>query len=206
MEVYRASWTNENPDFRELRFDTESRRAANFSVKDDFKVRSVRTIPGTPQGFEIIFQSLVEKYGILAISAFRKELGMTGERDSTELRISLMNCGVKLSREHFGQVMAFLTRAETFQPRKLFDILSRPSDKFDRAVVEKKFVECFGEGNTASEQEVAELYPDLEKALLEFLCVYSSNNGLTSSDFILLHSDMFLSLPLKYKSVIESKL
>jgi hypothetical protein len=131
VEAYRASWTTETVEGRKQRFETESRRAANASVKDDFKVRSVRTVPATPQGFERIIDGLSEKYGILGLSAFRMELGRGGERDPTELRIALMNCGVKLSREHFGQVLAYLTRGDTFSAEKLYSILTPPSDEFD---------------------------------------------------------------------------
>lgn len=203
VESYRASWTTETAEGRKQRFETESRRAANASVQGDFKVRSLRAVPGVPQGFENILESLVEKYGILALSAFRKELGMEGERDSTQLRIALMNCGVKLSREHFGQVMAYLTRGESFPVIKMFSVLSPANDEFDSQAVSNKFDSYFGDSGVASNQEVAELYPELEKPLLEFLCAYSSNNGISSSDFMILHLDMFTSLPFKYKAVIE---
>jgi hypothetical protein len=158
-----------------------------------------------PQGFEKISESLVDKYGILGLSAFRNELGMGGERDPTELKVALMSCGVKLSRENFSQVLAFLTRGDSFPADKIFQILSPVSDEFDSEAVGKKFDDYFGSVGVASIQEVAELYPELEHALLQFLDVYSSNNGISAADFMVLHSDMCTSMPLKYKSVIEKK-
>jgi hypothetical protein len=205
VEAYRASWTTETVEGRKQRFETESRRAANASVKDDFKVRSVRTVPATPQGFERIIDGLSEKYGILGLSAFRMELGRGGERDPTELRIALMNCGVKLSREHFGQVLAYLTRGDTFSAEKLYSILTPPSDEFDNGFVENKFEKNFGEQGAASVQDVAGLYPELEMALLQFLEAYTFDNMISADEFLSLHLDMFTSMPFKYKNVIEKR-
>lgn len=205
VEAYRASWTTETTEGRKQRFDTESRRAANGSVKDDFKVRSLRTVPATPQGFEKIVDSLSEKYGILGVTALRKELGQTGDRDSSSLRVALVACGVKLSREHFGQVLAFLTRGDTFPAEKLFHILTPPSEEFSSDFVEAKYGEFFNSG-APSIQDVAELYPELEMALLQFLDAYSSdNNEILPGDFMALHMDMFTSMPFKYKTVIEKR-
>jgi len=205
VEEYRASWTTETTEGRKMRFETETRRAANSSVKDDFKVRSLRSVPATPQGFERIVVGLSDKYGILGMSALRKELGRGGERDPTQLRISLMNCGVKLSREHFGQVVAFLTRGDTFSVEKFYNTLTPSSDEFDIDFVEKKFAEYFGEPGSASAQDVAELYPELEKALLQFLEAYVCDGAVSAAEFMALHLDMFTSLPFKYKSVIEKR-
>lgn len=199
---YRASWTNDTVEGRSQRFETESRRAANYAVKDDFKVNTLRATPGTPQGFERILEAITEKYGILGVTALRKELG-AGEKDSTKLRVALMNSGSKLSREHFGQVVAFLTRGETFQAERFFNILCASSSNFNSAGVRSTFQKYFGNSGVASVQEVAELYPELENALLHFLDVYSSNNGISPDDFVLLHTDMFTSMPSKYKTVIE---
>lgn len=204
VEAYRASWTTETTEGRKQRFDTESRRAANVSVKDDFKVRSLRSTPGVPQGFEKIEEGLSEKYGILGLTAFRKELGRGGERDSPCLRLALMNCGVKLSREHFGQVLAYLTRGDTFSAEKLFQVLTPPCDEFDSDFVSNKFEEYFGRSGAASVQDVAELYPELEMALLKFLDVYAGpDNEISPAEFMVLHLDMFTSMPFKYKNVIQ---
>ena len=205
VEAYRASWTTDTVEGRKQRFETESRHAANISVKDDFKVRSLRSTPGVPQGFEKIEESLTEKYGILGLSAFKKELGRGGERNAANLRSSLINCGVKLSREHFGQVMAYLTRGENFSTEKIYQVLAPHNDEFDAEYVASQYQENFGNGG-ASIQGVAELYPDLEIALLEFLDAYSGPDGDISADeFMALHLDMFTSMPFKYKSVVQKR-
>ena len=193
--------TNEG---RKQRFETESRRAANNSVKDDFKVRSLRTTPGVPQGFEKIEEGLAEKYGILGMTAFRKELGRGGDRDSSSLRVALINCGVKLSRENFGQVVAYLTRGDTFSAEKIFSVLTPPCDEFDGSFAERQFEEYFGASGGASIQNVAELYPELEVALLQFLDTYAGpDNEISSEEFMAFHLDMFTSMPFKYRSVIQ---
>lgn len=174
-------------------------------MKDDFKVRSLRTVPGVPQGFEKIQEGLVEKYGILGLTAFRKELGRGGERDATGLRVALLSCGVKLSREHFGQVMAHLTRGDAFLAEKLFNILTPPSEEFDPKFVENKFGQYVDAGGSASVREVAALYPELERALLQFLDAYSSEGEVSAEEFMALHRDMFTSMPFKYKGVIEKR-
>jgi hypothetical protein len=71
--------------------------------------------------------------------------------------------------------------------------------------VEKRFAEYFGEAGSASVQDVAELYPELERALLQFLEAYVCDGAVSAAEFMTLHLDMYTSMPLKYKSVIEKR-
>lgn len=208
VEAYRATWTTETAQGRKQRFDTESRRAANASVNDDFKVRSLRIVPATPQGFEKVVEGLSEKYGMLGLSALRRELGRGCDISAAALRVALMNCGVSLSRVHFNQLMAFLTRGDTFPAEKLYNTLTPPCEDFDTAFVRQQFDSHFGgaraEGGAAV-QEVAALYPELEMALLQFLEAYEVDNAISADEFMKLHMDMYVSLPLKYKHVVEKR-
>jgi hypothetical protein len=45
LEQYRKTWSSDVPVSRELRFQTESRRATNY-VPEKFKVYTVRMLPG----------------------------------------------------------------------------------------------------------------------------------------------------------------
>lgn len=200
VDDYIASWTVDTVEGRKTRFNTESRRAANSSVNEDFQVPSIRLVPGVPNGFERLIAGLVERYGILGLSAFRAEIG-SGAKNSQDLRTALNNCGVTLSRVDFLGVMAYLTPADSFSAEKLIRIITPDTEDFDPYKAGLKYHDVFGDADAVSAQDVAELYPRLQMGLLDFISVYAPEGDVTKDAFVLLHSDMYHSMPLKYKAM-----
>jgi hypothetical protein len=202
VDEYIASWTVDTVEGRKVRFNPESRRAANVAVNEDFKVPSVRLVPGVPNGFERLIAGLTDRYGILGLSAFRSEIGSSGQRNGQDLRIALKNCGVNLPRVDFLQVMAYMTPGDSFQAEKILRIITPNSEgTFDASKVGRQFDETFGGEEAVSSHDVVDLYPRLQEALLEFIGVYASEGLISKDDFVLLHSDLFHSMPLKYKAM-----
>lgn len=201
VDEYIASWTVDTVEGRKVRFNPESRRSANAAVNEDFKVPSVRLVPGVPNGFELLIGGLTDRFGILGLSAFRSEIGSAGIRNGQDLRVALKNCGVTLPRVDFLQVMAYMTPGDSFQAEKLMRIITPNSEgSFDASKVGRVYDDTFG-GEEPSSHDVAELYPRLQEALLDFIGVYASEGVVSKDSFVLLHSDMFHSMPLKYKAM-----
>ena len=200
VDSYVASWTVDTVEGRKVRFNPESRRAANSAVSEDFQVPSVRLVPGVPNGFERIIAGLTARYGILGLSAFRAELG-SGVKSGDDLKTTLKNCGVSLSRVDFLGVMAYLTPGNTFSAEKFLRIITPDTEEFDPAKAGAKYDDAFGGAEHVPPHEVAELYPKLEEVLLEFIGVYVKDGYVSKEGFVLLHSDMFHSFPLKYKAL-----
>lgn len=86
-----------------MRFNTESRRAGNLSVGEDFQVKTIRSLPGSLAVYERIIQQLRDKYGIFALSAIRSELKCKSMTLS-DLKLVWGKLGVVLSRNEHTQV------------------------------------------------------------------------------------------------------
>jgi hypothetical protein len=196
----------ESSEGRKIRFSTESRRSANNSVNENFQVPSLRLTPGVPIGFERLLQGLTDRFGILALSAFRAEIGI-GQRSSEQFRTALKNCDVKLSRIDFAQVMAHMTTGETFSSQNLINIITPDSDDFKISLARQKFDAAFGNQSVVAPEEIAALYPSIETPLLQLLHTYSSSeDGMISREgFALIHSDLYHSVPVKYKKVVSER-
>mmetsp|Transcript_16182 Transcript_16182/g.24387 ORF Transcript_16182/g.24387 Transcript_16182/m.24387 type:complete len:339 (+) Transcript_16182:130-1146(+) len=203
VDEYRASWTMDTAEGRKQRFLTESRRAANSAVNENFQVPCLRLVPGTPIGFERLLEGLTERYGILGLTAFRAALGV-GEKDSSEFQQALKSCQVKLSRVDFAQVMAHLTKGERFSAETLMRVITPDSEDFDPAKARSKYSAAFGDAESVSPEEVAALYRGMEAPLLRMIRTYCTPEGTIAPDgFTLMHSDMYHSVPIKYKAVID---
>jgi hypothetical protein len=248
IEDYRASWTTDTNEGRKLRFNTESRRAANSAVGESFQVPSLRLVPGVPNGFEKILSGLTSRYGILGLTAFRYEIWsvLSGRRSSSrgssrqsprsspssftpfssnvmisadDFKIILKSCDVKLSRIEYAQVMAYMTSGESFSVDRLLTILTPVDDDFQVNQVKDKFVAAFNGRSSVSADEIGSLYPAIERELSEFIQVYchrecsgrnlddddEEGNGsryeMNKEGFIQLHTDLYHSVPLRYKKI-----
>jgi len=102
LEKYRKTWTTDSDLARSIRYQTESRRAGN-ATPNDFQVNSLRLLPGTPKQLERFRERLVEKYGILALTALRHALG-SGLISSHQLRSAIATIDVPITRADFSQV------------------------------------------------------------------------------------------------------
>ena len=242
IEDYRASWTTDTNEGRKLRFNPESRRAANSAVNDSFQVPSLRLVPGVPNGFEKILSGLTNRYGILGLTAFRYEIwsALSGQRSSSrgssrqsprsspsftpfspnvmisadDFKIILKACDVKLSRIEYAQVMAYMTSGESFSADRLLTILIPVDDDFQIDQVKNKYVTAFHGRASVSADEIGSLYPAIERELSEFIQVYcrrgrnlddeegnETRYEMDKDGFILLHTDLYHSVPLRYKKI-----
>lgn len=242
IEEYRASWTRDTNEGRKLRFNTESRRSANSAVNDGFQVNSLRLVPGVPNGFEKILSELTYRYGILGLTAFRHEIwsvcagrnsssrssSRQSPRDSSssftpfsssimisadDFKIILKSCDVKLSRIEYAQVMAYMTSGETFSVDRLLSILTPIDDDFQIDKVKEKYVAAFNGKISVPADDIAALYPAIQRELTEFIKVYCHRESggnvedeerkyeMNKDGFLLLHTDLYHSLPQRYKKL-----
>ena len=103
LDEYRQTWTTDTAEGRKLRFETESRRAANMSAPKHFHAESVRKLPGKPISLERLLCALVERYGILGISALRSRIGGVDVTVSV-LQSELKELEITLKKNDFMQV------------------------------------------------------------------------------------------------------
>ena len=106
LDSYRQTWTVDTEEGRKMRFGTESRRAANMSAPKHFHAESVRKLPGKPLSLEHLLCNLVERYGILGVSALRSRIG--GKEVTVDmLQQELKELQVPLKKNEFLQVFQF---------------------------------------------------------------------------------------------------
>lgn len=115
IETYRKTWTSDSSALRDLRFQTETRRAGNY-LADEFQVDSIRMLPGCPKSLENLRAKLIEKFGILALLALRNEIGNWNDViPSKNLKESLlMKLNIKLSNVEFLQVLIYILATSNF--------------------------------------------------------------------------------------------
>lgn len=110
LEEYRKSWTTDTDASRKMRFETESRRAGNASAPRKFTVSSLRSLPGTPIGFERLRQSLVDHYGLLAIPFLRNACHSRSMLSFTCVNQILKQLEITVSRVEMTQVRKYACR------------------------------------------------------------------------------------------------
>lgn len=71
IDLYRQQAIADTNISRQMRFETESRRAHNSYVADKFKVDSVRIYPGSPKSLDILRNQLFENHEMLSLSFVR---------------------------------------------------------------------------------------------------------------------------------------
>ena len=108
LDNYRKAWTNDTVESRNMRFQTESRRAGNGGAPDRFKVPSVRYLPGTPIAFERFRERLVERFGILAMSSLRSAVANRAEISSGDFYKLVHGIGIKMIRVEIEGVCVML--------------------------------------------------------------------------------------------------
>ena len=133
LEEYRRAWTTDVPVSRNMRFQTESRRAGSC-MPEKYQVPILRALPGclelsniilqnikmtpkmmydlgTPRALESFRERLIERHGILAMSALRHYIGK-GSLHREEFVASVIGVEVKMDRSEFNQV----SKSKYFKP------------------------------------------------------------------------------------------
>jgi hypothetical protein len=142
-----------------------------------------------------------------------------------DFKIILKGCDVKLSRIEYAQVMAYMTSGESFSADRLLSILTPVDDDFQVNQVKDKYVSAFGGRSSVSAEEIGSLYPAIDRELSEFIQVYCNREGgvrrslndeeekdegrgggernyeMNREGFMLLHTDLFHSVPHRYKKL-----
>ena len=142
---------------------------------------------------------------------------------SDDFKMVLKVCDIKLTRIEFAQVMAYLTTGESFSIEKLMSILTPIDDDFQPEKVSEKYNQLFRGKNSIKCDDLLSLYSFIERELTKFLPVYASSSSFSRASqneekqndsprsdleikrdgFVLLHSDLFHSVPLKYKKLFQ---
>lgn len=144
---------------------------------------------------------------------------------SDDFKVVLKVCDVKLTRIEFAQVMAYLTTGETFSIEKLMTILTPIDDDFQPSKVSEKYNQMYRGKNSISCDDLLSSYSFIERELAKFLPVYASSTSsgrnrerseekdndpsprtdyeIKRDGFVLLHTDLFHSVPLKYKKLFQ---
>jgi hypothetical protein len=135
---------------------------------------------------------------------------------SDDFKMILKSCEVKLSRIEYAQVMAYLTSGESFSADRLLTILTPVDDDFQVSQVKEKYLSAFSGRTSVTADEIVSLYPAIEKELTGFIKVYcyresGGRNGddgeadkryeMNKDGFIIFHTDLFHSIPRRYKKV-----
>lgn len=200
LEEYRAKYTKDSPEIRGIRYTT-----------DNLQGTALRRLPGTPMGLERVRSQLSEKFGVLGLSTLRAALGrgFVSELKYTQTMSSL---ALEVSKHDLNTVkIFFMTSGDCFEADVFMRKIVDDSRGLDRAGVETQFRSLFKERARVCVQDVQDMISvdinvKLAETLSSIIAVYAGADGLIGlEEFLLLHTDLYESVPGSYDSV-SSKL
>ena len=83
----------------------------------------MRFLPGTPIAFERLREKLLERYGVLGITALRSSINNSVEVSSVDFFRAIKAAAIDVSRVEIQQMLAYLTPTDTFSTEKLLKIM-----------------------------------------------------------------------------------
>ena len=222
LEDYRKSWTVDSETNRAIRFQTESRIAANQAVgKKFFQKRTLRFLPGTPKSLEDYRCRLIERFGILGIGHLKLQIGNTG-KSCAAFKSNIRALGVELKPYEFSQVLAFITPSSTHltdeEVQKFVSITRGHVEGYEPTVARKIFQQIAGSngisGDTSVTLEMLQNsingadHPELQDGMALIFPAYSTSGDtegtLTADGFVELLHDIFVSIPDSFDDFLAS--
>lgn len=211
LEKYRKTWTADCPASRDMRFQTENRRATKAAPKQ-FQMPTMRLLPGTPRPLETFRERLLERHGILALSNVRFHVGV-GEISCDNMRKAMRDTEVKMDRFELNQILGYFTPTTVLSADQFVRTVVAKTDGFATASPSSKdlFDTISGEGSIIPidlfiESLNGEEYPEVVEGISMYISAYSLEipGALTNSEFTLLLSDMYASRPQDYEVVVTN--
>jgi hypothetical protein len=211
LEKYRKQWTTDVPASRDMRFQTENRRATKSAPKQ-FQMPTMRLLPGTPRPLETFRERLLERHGILALSNIRFHVGV-GEISCDDFKRAIANTEVKVDRFEINQIMGYFTPSTVLSADQFVRTVVAKTEGFAAASPSAKdlFDAMSGHGSIVPvdllmESLNGEEYPEVVEGISMYISAYSVEipGALTNSEFTLLLSDMYASRPQDYDMVITN--
>lgn len=197
LNAYRQRWTEE----------TGLARSQRFSGTECNPTGKLRLLPGTPLALERLRQLVVEKFGILALSALRSALG-NGNISLAVFRYALKTLDITLSNADVNSIFGFSFVTDKPSGALLVNALKANRASFDSSLAKS----IFNSLSTSSRLPVGELQTTLSvdfneamvTALSSYLPVYADEDGYISLDaFYTLNEDIFDPYPDTYETVIK---
>ena len=208
LENYRKKWSSDTAASRSIRFQTESRRANDF-LPSKFQVPSLRMLPGAPKSLENFRQKLIEKYGILAMSILRYNMGRDLTVSSAKLREVFASLAVGTSQSEVSQIIAYFTPSDEINVVQFMRNVVAKVDGFDDAVVRGIFQKLSGSGGSIPSLALndylsSETYPVVAEGLANSIVVYGNDlDNVGLSEFTQLHNDLYVSNPEYFPNVVR---
>lgn len=209
LEDYRAKWSSDTEASRKIRFQTESRRASDF-LQTKFQVPSLRLLPGTPRSLENFRSALIQKYGILAMSILRYNMGRETAISSAKFREVISSLGLNTSSSEVSQIIAYFTPKDEVNVESFMRNIVAKVDGFDDKEVGAIFTKICGPNSAeipsllVAEYLNSDAYPIVAEGISNSIVVYGNDNDtLGLQEFIRLHNDLYVSNPEYYPTVVK---
>jgi hypothetical protein len=157
-------------------------------------------LPGTPMSLENLRTKLMERHGILGISALKFHVG-SGEISCDSLKIMITkDIGLKVTHHEFNQILAYFTPTQTLKADHFVRTLIAKTDGFDAQPVRDLFKLLSPLKEISTEELISKLsfdiYDEVSQGLQLYIPAYGSS--FTETEFVQLHSDLYASTPAAY--------
>lgn len=211
LEDYRKTWTSDTPISREVRFKTENRLAGNAAPKP-FQTVSLRLLPGTPMAVEKFRKAIIERHGVLGLSALRYYVGK-GTINVDQFKTIVKKLQINFGPAEVNQVIAFFTPKDSINTEQVIKTVVARTEGFDPSFARSHFKDLQARSANAGGVPLAVIqeslnsqqYPEVVIGLQEYLSAYTDNDDcLSIENYILVHSDLYASEPDSYQELTQS--
>lgn len=157
-------------------------------------------LPGTPKALDNLRIKLIERHGILGISAMKFHVG-TGEISCDSLRIMIgKDIGLEINHHEFNQILAYFTPTQTLKADHFIRTIVAKTEGFDAQPVKDFFKQLTLSNEISTEELISKLSYDIFDEVAQGLKLYMPAYGstFTETEFVQLHNDLYASTPAAY--------
>jgi hypothetical protein len=207
LEEYRAHWSHDTVESKQLRFVTEAQRM--MKKLDKFREYLVRMPPGSSEVLQRMREQLLANHGVLAMSRLKAALG-AGIIQANDLNVILAKLNVVFTRLEFAKILPFFTATSEMPADRVHRVFVASTSGFESfEQPEYVFKRLFAKDRVSLEDVSASMSRDSVPATVagldEMLAVYGGwDGGMGVPEFSLLLHDMFSSAPYQYANLLKS--
>lgn len=207
LEEYRANWSHDTVESKQLRFVTEAKRMTENV--DKFREFNVRMPAGSSDTLRRMRDQLLASHGALALGRLKLALG-SGIIQADELSVILANLNVVFSRLEFAKVLPFFTPTSEMPAERVHRVFVASTSGFESfEQPEYLFERLFNKERVTMEEVCNSMsidgVPETVSGLQNLLPAYGGwDNCIGTQEFTALVFDLFSSAPYQYSNLLKN--
>lgn len=195
------TWTKSSEAAAKFRYQVESRLESQNTDVAKFKTQDIRLLPGVPIGVEKFRRRLMERHGMLGLSALRFYLP-DDQVSSAQFRKLVSDLGLEVSKVEFSQVLSHFTVSDSFDAKHFLRTVTAIVHNYPSGLADR-LLRAMGGSCSIEDFSVRfirqDLHPEVAEGLRLYLPAYANELGLLDKAEVgALCSDLYASTPYEF--------